>query len=166
MKTTILLATLLLLTGMAAAQDAEVNPDNVNPSVIGPDSAFYPAQVALDTVLNTPAENAVKRAKDAQLAADRGNYEASDRALKQLSKEAGKAEGTDENKEYLDHAQKTINEIESNKHAEKGLDTASEMISEAKNRQPIENGEKGSGFVDDLRSQAGESAKDVAGNRP
>lgn len=155
MKTSILIATVLLLTGMAAAQTTqEINPDAVNPSVIGPDSIFYPLQLGLDAVLNSPAENAVKRAKDARLAAQEGDFKAADRALKHLSDQASKAEGTDTDKVYLDHAQRTINEIEANKHAEKGLDTASQMIKEAKNRNPITNGEENSGFLRNLPSQA------------
>lgn len=166
MRSTIILASILLLTGTVSAQTTDINPETVNPSVIGPDSFFYPLQLGVDALLNSPAKNAVKRAKDARISAEKGDFDAADRALEQLSRTTNNVEGSDQDKIYLDHAQKTINEIEANKFSEKGLDTASKMISEAKLRNPIENGEKSSGFLGNLPSQARESTEEMVGNRP
>lgn len=140
-KTLTLIALLLAATGLATAQpieSVEVDGNEINPGVFGPDSLLYPAQVGWDNLVNDEGENAVRRAIEANQMLEQGNSPEAERALNQLNQTASSA-NSDQN-EYLFEARNTVAEAPHDDNAREGINTAINALEEAQDRTPENTG--------------------------
>ncbi len=147
MKKSILLATLVLAIGVgfASAQDAETQeepqpdeevPEEVSTGWFTPDSALYGLETAWDNTgmalgVKSPGDVAQKRAAEAQVMAEEGNYGAAQRAAEGLENAASRA--GDDDIEGIEQATSTLERVieDAPEEALEGLQTAMENVAEA-----------------------------------
>lgn len=122
----------VLLSGMAVAQSAEVEPE---PGIIGADSPLYGIDVAYDNAFKEDGAVAFERASEYSVAQENNQTRAMERAEKQLNNSVAKVASSN-NTEALGKAQAVIEQVRQRTpdQANKGLDNAIQKTRNAKNK--------------------------------
>ena len=122
----------VLLSGMAMAQSAEVEPQ---PGIIGADSPLYGIDVAYDNLLKEDGDVAYERASEYAVAQDKNQTRAMERAEKQLNNTVAKVASSN-NTEALGKAQAVLEQVRERTpdQANNGLDNAIQKVRNAKNK--------------------------------
>lgn len=122
----------VLLSGMAMAQSAEVEPQ---PGIIGADSPLYGIDVAYDNLLKEDGDIAYERASEYAVAQEKNQTRAMERAEKQLNNTVSKVASSN-NTEALGKAQAVLEQVRERTpdQANKGLDNAIQKVRNAKNK--------------------------------
>lgn len=143
MRKSIVLATLVIAlgAGLAAAQDVETQETNqtqdriANAGMITPDSAFYGLETAWDNAgmavgLKKPGDVAKERAAEAEKMAEEGNYEAAQRAARNMNRAAER--GGQDDVEGIKQAESVLQRVMENapEEAKQGLQKAMKNVRE------------------------------------
>lgn len=124
----------LLLTGVATANGGHGDLD-VGPGTVAPDSSMYGIELAMDNAalwmgFAKPGKIAQERAAEASEMAEKGNYQAAQKAIDNMNKVAKRATTTDT--EGLHKAQEVLEAVMQNapEEAHDGLRTAIDNLHE------------------------------------
>lgn len=131
MRAKVFAVSLLLVTGMAAAQSSEVSPE---PGIITADSPLYGVDKAFDRVAKSEGEVMFERASEYSVAQEQNNSEAMERANRSLQNSIAEVASSNET-EGLEKAEAVLKQVRNRtpEQANQGLDRAIENIGKARN---------------------------------
>lgn len=136
MKKTVLIVSLILVAGLTlvSAQDDIETTEEVSTGLFTPDSAFYGLETAWDNAamslgVSSAEKVGQKRAAEAQVMAEEGNYEAVERAVRGLENAAARSS---EESESIQNAVTKIEQVmqDAPEEAQEGLQTALDNVEE------------------------------------
>lgn len=128
--------TIILLSGFAAAQTTDLDR---GPGMIAPDSPLYGLETAFDNAavsigLKSAGGVAQERAAEARKMAEKGDYNAAEKAIRQMSTVAQQARSEDT--EGLEKAESVLQELRADapEEAQQGLQAALDNVRSVRER--------------------------------
>jgi len=166
MKLRLLALSLVLFTGLSAAQSSNNTSINSSPGLVKADSPIYGVDVAFDNMLQTAGlrsagDIAVERASEVAIAHRRNHSSAASEALDQLRIEAEEANNRD--RERLQRAEEILTKVKEQvpKQAQQGIDNALQNVERAKQRVPEELTTGRGGPLPDIEIPGGGGDRDI-----
>jgi vacuolar-type H+-ATPase subunit H len=160
MKLRLLAVSLILFTGVSAAQPSNNSSIDASPGLVKADSPIYGLDVAFDNMLQTAGlksagEVAVERASEVAVAERRNHSEAAEKALNRFN--SAVREANNRNRKKLQQAEQVLKQVRQRvpEEARQGIDTALENVGDAKGRVPDELTAPGGGVLPDVEMPEG-----------